>query len=683
MNLTVLKNKLNIKIEDDLLLRILFEMNRFFDKNFTKEIKLYQKKINKIFNQNERNIIRKYYYYNIPCILESIGLSNFPTISFTEEECKNVYSDCLKRLETYNEEKILFSIIERKNNMETGIIVNNSGTWLNYYRNKIDKNFSYSLFILTIDQLDFQKNNYNINSYCSLISNLYDELENYRHLVIKIIDKIYDKDGIDVTWKLIYKIGIFCENFISYKGKFFPFKKEKSIENLANFINDRYNTLKGYEISRKFYDSISTGFKYEDCYISESESSIILTYKKITLDTSPVPCPSCMTTIQSGNSFPELFLKSFECKNPNCPDRSKSGRGKRFDEFGTYRYFKLVENNEENKISYDLYEKWRRDIFSDKNNINEMLLKYYAWDKETVAYYNDSIQNAFNRKCLEYKIKPHLNEYTKSFDELPIKKLFTEIYSLEVNTIGKKALQEKTLIINGNSTNELTDLIPEQIGAAITSPPYYNAREYSQWSTLLMYLIDMMKNASAVNKALCKNGYYLYNIGDIVNTDNVYVESNMSKHRLQLGFFSCMLFELVGYNLEGNIIWDKGEVQSKRNSTVNLTSGYVKCINCYEHVFVFKKGNLSNNNNNSSYVTHFSPVIKINSKGENLYKHTAPYPPEMIELLTPYINHNKYVLDPYLGSGTTIKWCKEHNYKCIGYELNKDYYDLCIEKIFK
>ena len=126
-----------------------------------------------------------------------------------------------------------------------------------------------------------------------------------------------------------------------------------------------------------------------------------------------------------------------------------------------------------------------------------------------------------------------------------------------------------------------------QIGAAITSPPYYNAREYSQWGNLILYLIDMMINSYSVYCSLADNSYYLYNIGDIVSEDNIYVNSNMSKHRIQLGFLSCLFFEMVGFKLDGNIIWDKGEVQSKSNSTINLYSGYVKPVNCYEHMFVF------------------------------------------------------------------------------------------------
>mgnify|MGYP004448979601 FL=1 len=57
----------------------------------------------------------------------------------------------------------------------------------------------------------------------------------------------------------------------------------------------------------------------------------------------------------------------------------------------------------------------------------------------------------------------------------------------------------------------------------------------------------------------------------------------------------------------------------------------------------------------------------------------------MVQLLKPFIpeSNDKYILDPFVGSGTTVMWCKENNYKGVGFELNKEYYQLCVDKIFK
>ena len=116
-------------------------------------------------------------------------------------------------------------------------------------------------------------------------------------------------------------------------------------------------------------------------------------------------------------------------------------------------------------------------------------------------------------------------------------------------------------IINGNSSYILPYLSNEldipKVQGAVTSPPYYNAREYSQWQNLLLYLIDMMINAKAVITSMDKNGVYIYNIGDVVGQDNVYIQSSMSKRRQMLGFYSIFVFELIGFKTISNIIWDR------------------------------------------------------------------------------------------------------------------------------
>ena len=153
----------------------------------------------------------------------------------------------------------------------------------------------------------------------------------------------------------------------------------------------------------------------------------------------------------------------------------------------------------------------------------------------------------------------------------------------------------------------------------------------------------------------------------------------MSKKRLLLGFLSIMIFKMIGWKFHNNIIWYKGEVQSKRNSMENIFPTYIKPINCYEHILAFSKNNTTINIPN--LVKYIEPVKKINSKGENTFGHTAPYPIALVELLLPYMNKSGYILDPFLGSGTTIIASLKHNYKAVGIELSEEYFLLAISKI--
>ena len=667
----------NLDIPDSLLTSLVFEISRFLDKQYTASVQSIQKKYNVVIDSPTRKIMRKKFYYGDFCSLESPY--SISKCTYEQEYIDKAFEDCYQRLNTYDPEKIISSMKKRledlKNNVESD---SNMDTWLKYYDTR-RANKLYSFVAFRLDQDIFSSSDYNENIITDFIAKTYEGLENYRYLAIIVQGEIYNKRNECITWNLLYKSGIYAENFINYTEKFFPFHKEKQINSLISFLEERhiYNAT---TLAEHFYSGMSTGFKYEDCYISDNQDCKILIYKKIELDNSNVPCPSCNTTIQSGNSYPEIFLRSWECKNPSCPDRSKSGRGKRFDEYGVYRYFKLVENDEGNLISTDLYQAFRRDIFNHENDWMEFLIKEYTFSKEKIFMCNCQITQSFNRTLVNPDIESMSfpKNSASTYDKLPIVDFYKGILNNTQFSTGKVKLKEELEIINDNSSYYLQQLKPGQIGTAITSPPYYNAREYSQWSTMLMYFVDMLINCKAIFNTLADNSYYLYNIGDIVSEDNIYVASNMSKHRVQLGFLSSMIFEIAGYTLTGNIIWDKGEVQSKRSSTVNLISGYVKCVNCYEHILVFRKGKYEKLSNSVEQIT---PVIKINSKGENTYKHTAPYPLELVELVRPYINKKLYILDPFLGSGTTLKWCKNNHFKGIGTELNKVYYELCKENI--
>ncbi|MBN2153647.1 MAG: site-specific DNA-methyltransferase [Candidatus Lokiarchaeota archaeon] len=70
------------------------------------------------------------------------------------------------------------------------------------------------------------------------------------------------------------------------------------------------------------------------------------------------------------------------------------------------------------------------------------------------------------------------------------------------------------------------------------------------------------------------------------------------------------------------------------------------------------------------------PVIKINAKGENVYGHGAPFPEDIpYRLIRMHTVAGEAVLDPFAGSGTTLKVARITGRKGIGYEINPDYRD--------
>jgi len=62
--------------------------------------------------------------------------------------------------------------------------------------------------------------------------------------------------------------------------------------------------------------------------------------------------------------------------------------------------------------------------------------------------------------------------------------------------------------------------------------------------------------------------------------------------------------------------------------------------------------------------------------------HPAPFPEKLPErIIKLYTKEGELVLDPYGGSGTTMKVARDINRSSIIYEINRKYLDLIKEKI--
>jgi site-specific DNA-methyltransferase (adenine-specific) len=76
-------------------------------------------------------------------------------------------------------------------------------------------------------------------------------------------------------------------------------------------------------------------------------------------------------------------------------------------------------------------------------------------------------------------------------------------------------------------------------------------------------------------------------------------------------------------------------------------------------------------------------VSKPSKKEKGKYNtHITVKPVALIEhLVCLFSKEGALVIDPFLGSGTTAIACKKNNRRCIGIEINKEYYDICQERL--
>jgi site-specific DNA-methyltransferase (adenine-specific) len=69
-----------------------------------------------------------------------------------------------------------------------------------------------------------------------------------------------------------------------------------------------------------------------------------------------------------------------------------------------------------------------------------------------------------------------------------------------------------------------------------------------------------------------------------------------------------------------------------------------------------------------------------NEKGEN-NTHITVKPVSLMEhLVQLFSKKDALVVDPFLGSGTTALACKNTGRRCLGVELNREYYEICLQR---
>jgi DNA modification methylase len=582
-----------------------------------------------------------------------------------------------------------------------------------------------------------------------IVERVHDLLRNHRILAIKI-ENIVDA-GVNLKWEIYAFLTVFAEKFKPTKlNRMYYHAEEISAEVIEHKLNITLNEidkalLKQYYITLDtailddsvilsspgvhdiitFYEQACLGFSFNDCFILardtgfknskdvdfiKNNNELLLVFFKNVVDERKIPCPVCGSLKISGNSYSGIGEKSWECKNLLCSDRSKTNRGKRYSARTIAMQESIYDFSPENVVPRDLIKTWRKDLverWTDKE-LHAMLIKYYSYAGDEILAINVGIPASLEKVASKEKriveVLPFADfldfsafkdtKFEEFLDSELLRQFIYPVSSPGINakdgladSIFTSNQKHRMFIVQDNCLHVMQCFPPHSIHGMITSPPYYNAREYSQWTNLYNYLNDMYAVISASKDILVEGGVFFYNIGDIFDNENTVVKSTMGEKRIPLGAYIILLFRQAGFTLLDNVAWYKGEPQSNRQKNDgNFVPFYQRPTNCYEHMFIFKApgtlklGNHRDQNVLTSNIQKFTPVFKIGKGGVNRYGHTAPFPPELPLLaITCFTDPADFVFDPYSGSGTTPITASQNDRIGIGTEISEEYARLSVE----
>ncbi len=241
------------------------------------------------------------------------------------------------------------------------------------------------------------------------------------------------------------------------------------------------------------------------------------------------------------------------------------------------------------------------------------------------------------------------------------------------------------LLLVGDSAHTLRQLDDNSIQLVFTSPPYYNAREYSDYTSYSEYLARMGEIFCACHRVLEDGRFMIVNVSPVI-TKRPGREFESIRYPIHYDLHKVLTD--TGYYFIDEIIWIKPEP-----SVPDRISGYKQTRkplsykpNCItESIMIYRK-NCSflldrNMKQYETYDRHDGEDIDTSNCWYIAPKydknHPAVFPEELCRRILRYYSfEGDAVLDPFAGSGTLGRVARRMGRVPIMCEMNEDYAEI-------
>jgi excisionase family DNA binding protein len=239
---------------------------------------------------------------------------------------------------------------------------------------------------------------------------------------------------------------------------------------------------------------------------------------------------------------------------------------------------------------------------------------------------------------------------------------------------------------------------------AVTSPPYFWQRDYNvvgqigKEPTIQAYIDDLVSVFRELKRVLAKDGTFFLNLGDGFynakgkphGSDPKHSGRMMARRELRavdgpglglprksligMPWRVALALQADGWVLRSAIVWN-------RPGSLCEPTGKDRPSRSYEMVFMFSQTQ-KYFFDRAGLVPGEEDIWTIRARPENPHSHAAPFPVELVDrCLACGCPPEGTVLDPFVGSGTTIVSALRRGRSGIGIELNDGYAEQAEERI--
>jgi DNA modification methylase len=301
------------------------------------------------------------------------------------------------------------------------------------------------------------------------------------------------------------------------------------------------------------------------------------------------------------------------------------------------------------------------DLFDEEKPIKKIEIEKVNSVKEVAKVANLSHDTISKVKKIEEKAAPEIKEKL-STGELSINQAYQDIKKEEKKEELKEKIQSQRIetkisenIKNGNCLEILENLEDGCIDIVLTDPPYG---------------INYISNRSIYDDSITKRG--LMNDGNEafeILDKTCQILSNKVAQNAHLYFFCSWSvyskFESIiskYFTIKTPLVWDKGNKGSGdlENDWGNQTEIIIFCV----------KGKKLVNNRRGN-------LLSIPRLHSSKMVHPTQKPVELInEILEVSYTKGDFIVDPFMGSGSTIKACNKINAKSLGIEIDNEMFNI-------
>ena len=231
--------------------------------------------------------------------------------------------------------------------------------------------------------------------------------------------------------------------------------------------------------------------------------------------------------------------------------------------------------------------------------------------------------------------------------------------------------------IHCHTSEDMHHLADESVHLIVTSPPYNVGMEYEDVLGLDEYLSFLRRIWKECYRVLIDGGRIAVNVMGMGLQPYIPLQAFVTVDMLAVGFL-----------MRTQIAWHKGCPQKGTAWGSWKSASNPMVLDDHEYILVFSKACFKRREKGEStiskkgFMRNIKSFWQIGPETATRIGHPAPFPVELPRrLINLYSYKDDVVLDPFMGSGTTLVAAKELGRQWVGYDISPAYCELANQRL--